>query len=279
MTIEVVRPGPLCTVQDLGRPGYAHLGVPHSGAADAASLRLANRLVGNPEDAAGVELTFGGAALRFHAPAWIAVTGAPVRVSPGAMNAPCHVPAGTTVEFGVPPAGVRTYVAVRGGVDVPPVLGSRSTDLLSGLGPDPLAAGDRLAVGRASEPITVDCAPGYEPEDEPVLRVLPGPRDDWFESLEPLIRGDYEVSSHSNRIGVRLEGRPLVRRREGELPSEGMVIGALQVPPNGLPIIFLADHPTTGGYPVAAVLTTADLGRAAQLRPGQRVRFRLLARS
>ncbi|MEV5748601.1 biotin-dependent carboxyltransferase family protein [Actinoallomurus sp. NPDC052308] len=279
MAIEVLRPGPLCTVQDLGRPGYAHLGVPRSGAADAAGLRLANRLVGNPEDAAGLELTFGGAALRFDAPAWIAVTGAPVRVSPGAMNAPCHVPAGTSVEFGTPSAGVRTYVAVRGGVDVPPVLGSRSTDLLSGLGPDPLTAGDRLAVGRASEPITVDYAPGYEPEDEPVLRILPGPRDDWFESLEPLTRGGYEVSSHSNRIGVRLEGRPLVRRREGELPSEGMVTGALQVPPNGLPIIFLADHPTTGGYPVAAVVASADLGRAAQLRPGQRVRFRLVARS
>lgn len=279
MTIEVLRPGPLCTVQDLGRPGYAHLGVPHSGAADAASLRLANRLVGNREDAAGLELTFGGAALRFHAPAWIAVTGAPVRMTPGGMNAPCHVPAGAVVEFGVPSAGVRTYVAVRGGVDVPPILGSRSTDLLSGLGPAPLRAGDRLAVGRTSEPIIVDCAPGYEPEDEPVLRVLAGPRDDWFESLEPLARGSYEVSAHSNRIGVRLEGRPLVRRRAGELPSEGMVVGALQVPPNGLPIIFLADHPTTGGYPVAAVVTTADLSRAAQLRPGQRVRFRLIARS
>jgi biotin-dependent carboxylase-like uncharacterized protein len=278
-TIEVLRPGPLCTVQDLGRPGYAHLGVPHSGAADADSLRLANRLVGNPEDAAALELTFGGAALRFHAAAWIALTGAPVRVRPGAMNAPCHVPAGATVELGTPPAGVRTYVAVRGGVDVPPVLGSRSTDLLSGLGPPPLTAGDRLAIGHASEPITVDVAPGYEPEEEPVLRIIAGPRDDWFESLEPLVEAPYEVSSHSNRVGVRLEGPPLTRRREGELPSEGMVTGALQVPPSGRPIIFLTDHPTTGGYPVAAVLMTADLSCAGQLRPGQRVRFRLVAPS
>lgn len=276
--IEVLRPGPLCTVQDLGRPGYAHLGVPHSGAADPASLRLANRLVGNPEDAAGLELTFGGAVLRFHAPAWIAVTGAPLPVRPGAMNAPCHVPAGTVVDFGTPSGGVRTYVAIRGGVDVRPVLGSRSADLLSGLGPAPLAAGDRLPIGRASGAITVDVAPGYEPENEPVLRVVPGPRDDWFESLDPLSRGTYEVSSHSNRIGVRLEGPPLARRRKDELASEGMVTGALQVPPNGLPIIFLADHPTTGGYPVAAVLASADLTRAAQLRPGQRVRFRLVAR-
>lgn len=277
--VEVVRPGPLATVQDLGRPGHAHLGVPHSGAADPGSLRLANRLVGNSEDVAGLELTFGGAALRFHAAAWIAVTGAPLHVRPGGMNAPCHVPAGGVVEFGTPSRGVRTYVAVRGGLDVPPVLGSRSTDLLSGLGPTPLAADERLAVGRTSGPINVDVAPGYEPEEEPVLRIIPGPRDDWFEDLEPLVRGAYEVSSHSNRIGVRLEGPPLTRRREGELPSEGMVTGALQVPPNGLPIVFLTDHPTTGGYPVAAVLTTADLGRAGQLRPGQRVRFRLVAPS
>lgn len=273
----MLRPGPLTTVQDLGRPGYAHLGVPHSGAADTESLRLANRLVGNPEDAAGLELTFGGAALRFARPAWIAVTGAPLPVRPAGMNAPCHVAAGTAVEFGTPSAGVRTYVAVRGGIDVPPVLGSRSADLLSGLGPAPLARGDRLPVGRVTRaPIMVDQAPGFQPEEEPVLRITPGPRDDWFESLDPLVRGGYVVGTASNRVGVRLDGPPLRRRRDGELPSEGIVTGALQVPPNGLPIIFLADHPTTGGYPVAAVLTGADIPCAAQLRPGQRVRFRLL---
>ncbi|MCW2943406.1 MAG: Biotin-dependent carboxylase uncharacterized protein [Actinoallomurus sp.] len=277
--IEVLRPGPLATIQDLGRAGYAHLGVPHSGAADRVSLCLANRLAGNPEGAAGLELTFGGAVLRFHAPAWIAVTGAPLPMRPATMNAPCHVPAGAVLEFGVPAAGVRTYIAVRGGIDVPPVLGSRSADLLSGLGPSPLTAGDRLAVGRPTGMISVDVAPGLEPEEEPVLRISPGPRDDWFEALDPLVRGPYEVTAESNRVGVRLTGPALTRRREGELASEGMVTGALQVPPNGLPIIFLADHPTTGGYPVAAVLATADISRAAQLRPGQRVRFRLGARS
>jgi biotin-dependent carboxylase-like uncharacterized protein len=277
--IEVVRPGPLATVQDLGRPGYAHLGVPHSGAADRASLCLANRLAGNPEDTAGLELTFGGAALRLRSAAWIAVTGAPLPMRPAAMNAPCHIPAGTVVEFGAPSAGVRTYVAVRGGIDVPQVLGSRSADLLSGLGPPPLSAGDLLTVGRPAGEISVDLAPGMEPEEEPVLRITAGPRDDWFEALDPLVRGAYEVTSESNRVGVRLSGPALARRREGELASEGMVTGALQVPPNGLPIIFLADHPTTGGYPVAAVLATADIARAAQLRPGQRVRFRLTGRS
>ena len=273
--IEVVRAGPLATVQDLGRAGYAHLGVPLSGAADRPSLCLANRLVGNPEDAAGLELTFGGAALRFADPAWIAVTGAPLGVRPGTMNAPWHVRAGAVVEFGTPTAGVRTYVAVRGGVEVPAVLGSRSTDLLSGLGPAPLSAGNRLPVGRATGAITVDVAPGLEPEEEPVLRIVAGPRDDWFETLAPLGEVTYEVTAQSNRVGVRLAGPALTRRRQGELPSEGMVTGALQVPPNGLPIIFLADHPTTGGYPVAAVLAAADVPRAGQLRPGQRVRFRL----
>lgn len=273
--IEVVRSGPLATVQDLGRAGYAHLGVPFSGAADRPSLCLANRLVGNAEDAAGLELTFGGAALRFEAAAWIAVTGAPLTTRPGTMNAPCHVPAGTVVEFGTPSAGVRTYVAIRGGVEVPAVLGSRSTDLLSGLGPAPLSAGDRLPVGRADGVILVDVAPGFEPEEEPVLRIVAGPRDDWFETLAPLGAAAYEVTARSNRAGVRLDGPPLVRRVRGELPSEGMVTGSLQVPPNGLPIVFLADHPTTGGYPVAAVLVTADIARAGQLRPGQRVRFRL----
>ncbi len=188
---------------------------------------------------------------------------------------PCHIPAGSVVEFGAPSAGVRTYVAVRGGIDVPPVLGSRSADLLSGLGPAPLSPGDRLPVGRASGPINVDVAPGLAPEAEPVLRVTPGPRDDWFEDLAPLSGGVYEVTAESNRVGVRLDGPSLTRRREGELASEGMVTGALQVPPNGLPIVFLADHPTTGGYPVAGVLVAADVPRAAQLRPGQRVRFRL----
>ncbi|MDN3359329.1 biotin-dependent carboxyltransferase family protein [Actinomadura sp. DC4] len=273
--IEVVRSGPLATVQDLGRAGYAHLGVPFSGAADRPSLCLANRLVGNPEDAAGLELTFGGAALRFEAAAWIAVTGAPLHLRPGTMNAPSYVPAGAVVEFGAPSAGVRTYVGVRGGIDVPAVLGSRSTDMLSGLGPPPLSAGDRLRVGRTTGQITVDVAPGIDPEDEPVLRITAGPRDDWFETLAPLGEAAYEVTARSNRVGVRLDGPALARRRQGELPSEGMVTGALQVPPNGLPIIFLADHPTTGGYPVAAVLAGADIARAGQLRPGQRVRFRL----
>ncbi|MFA1545821.1 biotin-dependent carboxyltransferase family protein [Actinomadura chokoriensis] len=281
--IEVMRPGPLATVQDLGRPGRAHLGVPRSGAADARALRLANRLVGNPEGAAGVELTFGGAALRFHRHAWIAVTGAPapLRIDGRAhgTNAPCFVADGAVVEVGAPSVGLRSYLAVRGGVAVDRVLGSRSTDLLSGLGPAVLSPGDRLPIGSAKDlaDIGVDIAATRSMPETPLLRVLPGPRDDWFtdDALATLTSTFYEVSSDSNRVGIRLDGPALVRVRDGELASEGMATGSVQVPPSGLPIIFLADHPTTGGYPVIATLASAAVPDAAQLRPGQRVRFRL----
>ncbi|MEO3784434.1 biotin-dependent carboxyltransferase family protein [Actinocorallia sp. B10E7] len=280
--LEVVRPGPLTTVQDLGRPGLAALGVPGSGAADRRSFTLANRLVGNPEGAAALELTFGGACLRFTRPSWIAVTGAPapwtLDGSPRPCNAPCFAPAGTTAEFGVPSRGLRTYLAVRGGIAVEPVLGSRATDLLSGLGPAPLAPGTRLPLGdEAGGFPEVDVAAVPGPPAEPVLRVIPGPRDGWFASdaLSLLTGSRYEATAESNRVGVRLAGPALARRREGELPSEGMVTGALQIPPSGLPILFLADHPTTGGYPVIAVVVTDDLPLAAQLRPGDRLRFRL----
>lgn len=284
--IEVIAPGPYATVQDLGRPGYGHLGVPRSGAADAPSLRLANRLVGNPEGAAAIELTFGGARLRLRTGAWTAVTGAPCPLElllPGrtvqqGMGAPFWVPSGGELWVAAPGSGLRTYVAVRGGLDVPATLGSRSTDSLCGLGPPPLRAGTVLPVGPtgALPPITVDAAP--PPAGPPdVLRVLLGPRDDWFVPGAPatLCAGPYRVSQHSNRVGVRLLGAPLERARTGELPSEGMVAGAVQVPPDGQPIVFLADHPPTGGYPVIAVLTSACLAVAAQLRPGDPVRFRM----
>ncbi|MCK2217743.1 biotin-dependent carboxyltransferase family protein [Actinomadura sp. ATCC 31491] len=276
--IEIIVPGPYATVQDLGRPGYAHLGVPRSGAADLESLKLANRLVGNPEGLAGVELTLGSARLRFLRGAWAALAGAPVPVSGPArgagMGVPFWVPAGAELRLGLPARGLRTYLAVRGGIAVEPVLGSRSTDSLSGLGPEPLRAGARLPVGPAAGVIAADVAPLPEPGPA-VLRLLPGPRDDWFvpEALEELCASPYAVTQDSNRVGVRLRGPELVRAKDGELPSEGMVTGAVQVPPSGQPIVFLADHPPTGGYPVIGVVRAADLGVAAQLRPGDEVRF------
>ncbi|MEU5146796.1 biotin-dependent carboxyltransferase family protein [Streptomyces yangpuensis] len=279
----VVRAGALTTVQDRGRPGYAHLGVPRSGALDTAAYALANRLLGNPPDAAVLETTLDGVTLRALAATVVAVTGAPcpVRVSgrPVAWGAPVGLPAGAELEVGRAESGVRGYVAVRGGLAVAPVLGSRSTDLLSGLGPAVLTAGTTLPVGPAG-PDPVPGADAYGLPAAPSELVLPlrlGPRADWFTgaSLAGLWRSAFRVSPSSNRIGLRTEGgSALVRARAGELPSEGMVLGAVQVPPDGLPVVFLADHPVTGGYPVVGVVGPGPaLDAAAQARPGTPVRF------
>ncbi|MEP6630313.1 MAG: biotin-dependent carboxyltransferase family protein [Lapillicoccus sp.] len=279
--IVVERTGPLATVQDLGRPGLAHLGVGRSGAVDRPALRLANRLVGNAEDAAAVEVTLGGLVLRFERAATVALTGAPCTVlvsgRPYAADAPVPVRAGETLALGVPAWGLRSYLAVRGGGAVGPVLGSRSTDVLSGVGPPPLAPGTRLPVGSPDGPYGGVELVSVRPAHGTPLRVWPGPRDDWFaDDALPLLTGqDWEVTPVSDRVGMRLRGRALPRRRLGELPSEGMVEGALQVPPDGQPVLFLADHPVTGGYPVVAVVDPADLPLAAQARPGERLRFTL----
>jgi biotin-dependent carboxylase-like uncharacterized protein len=205
----------------------------------------------------------------------VALTGAPCPGVP--FNAPATLRAGQALRLGPPRSGLRTYIAVRGGIDVPEVLGSRSTDLLSGLGPAPLQPGQTLPIGRAYDPMPgVDLAPVPDPPaGEVVLRVTPGPRRDWFTDAgwRSFITQRYDVSSNSNRVGVRLEGEPLERAREGELASEGMALGAIQIPPSGLPVIFLADHPVTGGYPVIAYVTSGSLPSCAQLRPGQAARF------
>ena len=280
--IEVISAGPLTTVQDLGRPGHAHLGVGRSGAADRGSLRLANRLVGNREGSGCLEITFGGFAARFQEPHTVALAGAPcpVRVSThdGFVHGPMQVGVGDELHVELPSRGVRTYLAVRGGVDVPAVLGSRATDVLAGLGPEPLKPGMRLPVGRDVVGMPcVDVAPVPSIPDEITLRALAGPRDDWFTpaALDALDSEPYQVTPASNRVGVRLSGPVLERAATRELPSEGMVEGALQVPPNGQPVLFLADHPVTGGYPVIAVVPERDVCLAAQARPGQTVRFRI----
>ncbi|WP_328330278.1 biotin-dependent carboxyltransferase family protein [Kribbella sp. NBC_00382] len=270
--LTVLETGPLATIQDRGRVGQAALGIPRSGACDQRSYELANRLVGNEPGAAVIEVTFGGLALRAETEVVIATTGAPCAGAP--LNAPSTLRPGDVLRLGPPRSGLRTYVAVRGGIAVPTVLGSRSTDLLSGLGPAPLRAGDLLPVGDEYAPMPgVDLAAVADPAaGEVVVRVTAGPRADWF--APDALRGQtYTVSSNSNRIGVRLEGPALQRVQEGELPSEGMALGAIQIPPSGLPVIFLADHPVTGGYPVIAYVATADLPTCAQLRPGQPLRF------
>lgn len=286
-SLEVVATGPLSTVQDLGRPGYAELGVSPSGACDRGALAMANRLAGNPEDAAGIEITFGGLEVRpAGAPVVVVLAGAPAPVTidgrPVALYEPVWVRSGQVLAVGRPVSGLRSYLAVRGGIGVPAVLGSRSTDVLSGIGPAVLSAGDRLEVGVPDRPVPPRpvAVPSVAPGNEVAVRVVPGPRLDWFapDALGRLTGTGWQVTEHSNRIGVRLDGPRLDRSRDRadtELPSEGIVRGAIQVPPSGKPLVFLADHPTTGGYPVIAVVATPDLDTLGQLRPGQVLRFRL----
>lgn len=273
--LRVLETGSLVTVQDLGRPGHAASGVSTSGACDRGSFRLANALVGNRSSAAALEVTLGGLVVQAQRPVVVALAGAR---SPGTEhNAPIRLREGEVLRLGMPAAGLRTYLAVRGGIDVTPVLGSRSTDLLSGLGPKPLAAGDELRVGDEVDGLPkVDVAPVPEVSGDVIsVRVGPGPRRDWFtdESWRLLCSQEYSTSPDSNRVGVRLHGTALVRHRVGELASEGILRGAVQVPPSGQPVVFLADHPVTGGYPVLAYVVDDDVDRCAQLRPGQPLRF------
>ncbi len=282
--VEVLAPGALTTIQDLGRPGWAHIGVPRSGAADRSALRRANHLVGNDVGAAALETTLAGPRLRFAARAELALTGAPVRARVGErvvpMNQLFEVAAGDQLRVGNATAGLRTYLAFGGGLAVPLVLGSAATDLLTGLGPDPLARGDLLTLGnngggRTIRPPAPEPPPQSELPNFVVLRVIVGPRSDWFtaESVERLLREPFVVSQASNRIGIRLHGPELARVSADEPLSEGLVPGAIQVPPDGQPILLLADHPTTGGYPVIGVVHSDDLALAAQLRPEQRLQF------
>lgn len=276
-SLQVLETGPLVTVQDRGRRGLAHLGVPRAGALDAPAAELANRLVGNDVDAAVLEVLLGGLSLRATAGCWVAVTGAPAPLDidgvPRAHARAEWLPAGATLSLGAPSAGLRSYLAIGGGVAVAPVLGSRSTDTLAWVGPPRVEAGAVLPVGDpVGEPRPLDTP--RLPHRGP-LRVCAGPRADWFvdEALDRLCAATYVVASDSDRIGLRLEGPALARRRSGELASEGMVLGAVQVPPSGVPVVFLADHPPTGGYPVLAIVDEADLWQCAQLRPGEALRF------
>lgn len=280
---QVIAPGMLTTVQDAGRRGHAHEGVSPSGYLDVPAAQLANRLVGNDTGAAVLETTLAGPTLSHCGTrvTWIALTGAPAALRVGGRPAPLYAPVavrpGDLIEVGSAAAGLRSYLAVSGGVLGPTTLGSRSTDLLGGLGPGVLAAGDRLPVGEPTRPAPLDGAPVTHPSRCPTLGVVPGPRADWLvpEALDVLTGQTWLVGDRSNRVGVRLVGAAVPWAAERQLPSEGMVVGAVQIPPNGQPVIFLADHPVTGGYPVLSVLRESSLPAAAQLRPGGTVRFHL----
>jgi biotin-dependent carboxylase-like uncharacterized protein len=214
-------------------------------------------------------------------PVWAAVAGAAATVlingRTDATHHAVHLRPGDRLEVVTPPTGLRSYLAVRGGIDVPSVLGSRSTDLLSDLGPTPLQPGTRLPVGRTPQPFPHIGLVRTPPVQTPLeVHLAPGPRADWLteEGLRSLADQVWTVSNDSDRTGVRLQGAPLERLVRAELPSEGIIRGAVQVPPTGLPLIFGPDHPVTGGYPVVGVVPENDCDRVAQLRPGDGLRFR-----
>lgn len=279
--IEVLRAGLCDLVMDQGRPGQGALGVPMGGAADPAALAAANRLVGNPPESAGLEIVLAGPELHFPDGGTVAFTGAKFAArrsngEPVRWNETLHLSAGERLTLGAAESGSRCWLAVSGGLAVPPVLGSRSTFLPAGFGGlegRALRAGDRLARGehnRAPRPL---CAqPPAWPEA--ALRVVAGPQTDWFDDagLAAFFGTTYRVGQASDRRGIRLEGVS-VARRAGELPSQGVLPGAIQVPPDGQPIILGWDGPVTGGYPVVATVVSADWARLAQLRPGDPVCF------
>jgi KipI family sensor histidine kinase inhibitor len=288
--ITVVRPGLLTTIQDLGRWGYQHLGVPVSGSIDPASHRLANALLGNLPDAATLEATILGPELRFEQDATIAVTGGDLQPmldgTPLTMGSPVRCPSGSVLRFGNRRAGARAYVAVDGGIAVPPVLGSRATHVMSALGGiagRALRAGDRIPLGDRQPSSALTARDRRTREGGSVrLRVMTGPQLEYAHpsTLQVLQETQFTVSPQSDRMGYRLAGNTLpTRGKSGEMISDATVVGAVQVPPSGQPILLMADRQTTGGYPQVAVVITADLPLAAQLSPGDSIQFELCSRA
>lgn len=280
MSLRVLEPGPLSLVQDLGRPGLGDLGVGPSGAFDRRALRTGNHLVGNAEGAAVIEALGGGLALVATSAHVVAVTGAagPVTVDGRPVDSarPLALRRGAVLRLGAPVLGLRWTVAVAGGVVVDPVLGSRSTDTLAALGPEPLDRGAEVPVGEPAGSVSLEAFPAVLTSGEVVVRVVLGPRDDWFApaAVAALVSRPWRVDPVSDRIGVRLDGHSLERARDGELESEPVVRGSIQVTTSGRPVVLGPDHPVTGGYPVIGVVVDADTDLLAQARPGDVVRFR-----
>ena len=266
--IRVVKPGMLTTVQDLGRFGWAQHGVSASGAADPLALRAANLLAGNMENAAALEMTLAGPTLEFGRAATIVITGSDFG-SGLPLWTPVEIAAGQTVEFGGTQSGARAYVAVRGGLAVRRTMGSASTHVLTGVGGRPLRAGDRLAIWHDTAGRPRHGAPPPFAREGPI-RVTAGPQAGRFG--RELYEGVYTVAEESNRMGLRLRG-PAIPSPAGGMLTEGVALGAVQVPPDGQPIILFVEHQTTGGYPKPANVISADFWRLGQLRPRDEVRF------
>ncbi|MGA7757038.1 MAG: biotin-dependent carboxyltransferase family protein [Ilumatobacteraceae bacterium] len=265
--LRVVQAGFATTVQDRGRRGLTHLGVPTAGAVDRRTHDLMNRLVGNPPDAATIE-TMGALILEALRPLVIA----------SSTDASRHtIAAGTRLRVDVPPGSVWAYLAVRGGIDVDPVLGSRSQDTLGGIGPAAIDVDSLVPVGPdPGTTLAVDHAP-LRGSAEARVRVWDGPQHDWFiGGIQSLIRRPWRITSELSRVGVRLEAGEFDRstRSQPQMQSIGLTPGAVQITPAGEPIVMLANHPTTGGYPVIAVVEPADLADVVQTRPGSLVQFR-----
>ncbi|MEW6319774.1 MAG: biotin-dependent carboxyltransferase family protein [Acidobacteriota bacterium] len=289
--LRIVRPGLLTTVQDAGRWGHQALGVPVAGPMDPFSHRLANLLVGNPHGAATLEITLIGPELECDAQTTMVVTGADFDVLVDGVVVPSattfSVEPGTRVRFGRRAAGARAYLAVAGGgILTAPVLGSRATHLVSGMGGldgRALVAGDELPIAAAPTPVRPRRAIGLAlpAKGRAVLRLLPGPQIDWFtpDALSVLTTTPFQISTRSNRMGYRLEGAPLLRRREDEPISEALAFGSLQVPAAGTPILLMADRQTAGGYPKVGTVISADLPVAGQLAPGDAVEFAFVDRA
>ncbi|KTT27684.1 urea amidolyase family protein [Pseudacidovorax intermedius] len=292
--LTVVQPGLQALLQDLGRPGQAGQGVSASGAMDRRALRGANRLVGNAADAACIEVAQGGVVLQSRGDTVVAVTGAAgplTLVAPDGRRwavprqAPVALGDGDRLHLGEPEAGVRSYVALRGGIDRAPVLGSLAFDTLAQVGPPPLAAGDLLPVRSAAGLKAVGDAELHSTAlprsgECVTLDIQLGPRTDWFtpEAMALLAAQEWTVTPQSNRVGLRIQGaEPLTRAVTAELPSEGTALGAIQVPASGQPVLFLADHPLTGGYPVIGCIAPWHLDLAGQIPVGTRIRFHVVA--
>lgn len=288
-SLTVIRPGMLTTVQDLGRWGYQSAGVPVAGPMDSYAHRYANSLVGNPDNAAALEVTLLGPELEADAEIICAVSGGLFEVAvngtPVSINVPFAVPAGGRLRFGNRLAGTRAALAVRGGFDLPAVFGSRATSLVSRMGPfggRALRAGDVLPIDTAEGPLATTVAvPMALPQGGSRLRVVMGPHDAMFTSAarEMFLTSRFIVTPHSNRMGYRLEGPSLAHISSADILSDATPIGSIQVPASGQPILLMADRQTTGGYPKIATVVTADLPLAGQLAPGDWIEFAAVSRA
>ncbi len=286
--IRVLEPGLFTTVQDLGREGFGAMGVSASGAADALSLRVGNLLVGNLERAAGLEMTLVGGAFEFADGGHIVLAGSDFGATLDGVAVelwtPVAVRPGQTLRVGATRSGARCYLCVRGGIAVPPFLGSASTHVLSGLGGfagRALKKGDVLAtgnLGRSSEFRKLSERARQMLAPAKVLQVTPGPQRDWFDAKAQRLfdAGEYQVTEDANRMGLRLAGPAIARANDRELISEGVALGAVQIPESGMPIILFVEQQTTGGYPKIANVISADFHSLGQLRPRDEIRFEMV---